>query len=76
MLEHFARRGNQTPRGGKNHTFSDEALAKLDYADIRDREPFRAYNGFVTPHWHSVVYWPAEDCYPHINTESALKFLG
>ena len=76
MLDHFARRGYQTAWVGKNHTFSDEAIAELDYADIRDREPFRAYNGFVPPHWHSAVYWPDEDCYPHINTESAIKFLG
>lgn len=75
MLDHFARRGYRTAWVGKNHTFSSDALGRLDYADIRDREPFRAYNGFVPPHWHSAVYWPEEHCYPHINTESAVRFL-
>ena len=35
MLEHFARRGYQTAWVGKNHTFSDEALAELSYVEIR-----------------------------------------
>ena len=75
MLEHFARRGYRTAWVGKNHTYDEAALRKIDYTDIRDREAFRAYNGFVPPHWHSAVYWPEEDCYPHINTESAVHFL-
>ena len=25
---------------------------------------------------HSAVYWPEEDCFPHVNTESAIKFIG
>lgn len=76
MLERFAQRGYRTGWVGKNHTFTKEALTRLDKADIRDREPFRAYNGYVPPHWHSAVYWPEEDCYPHVNTESAVEFLG
>lgn len=75
LLEHFADRGYRTGWVGKNHTMTKEALEKLDKADIRDREPFRAYNGYVPPHWHSAVYWPEEDCYPHVNTESAVAFL-
>ncbi len=75
MLDYFSKRGYQTAWVGKNHTFTREALQELDYADIRDREPFRRYNGYVPPHWHSVVYWPEEACYPHINTESAIRFL-
>ncbi len=75
LLEHFADRGYRTGWVGKNHTMAKDALEKLDKADIRDREPFRAYNGYVPPHWHSAVYWPEEDCYPHVNTESAVAFL-
>ncbi len=76
MLDHFARRGYRTGWVGKNHTYAPEAVNECDYADIRDREPFRRYNGYVPPHWHSSVYWPEEDCYPHINTESAINFLA
>ena len=75
MLEHFADRGYKTAWVGKNHTFTDETLEALDYTDLRSREAFRAYNGYVPPHWHSSTYWPEEDCYPHINTESAIRFL-
>ncbi len=75
MMEHFARRGYQTAWVGKNHTYDSEARERMDYADIRSREPFRAYNGYVPPHWHSSVYWPEEDCFPHVNTESAIRFL-
>lgn len=75
MLSYFADRGYRTGWVGKNHTYSNQALDNLDYSDIRSREPFRAYNGYVPPHWHSAVYWPEEDCYPHVNTESALRFL-
>lgn len=75
MLDHFAARGYRTAWVGKNHTYDREAIDRLDYADIRSREPFRAYNGYVPPHWHSAVYWPEEDCYPHINTESAVQFM-
>ena len=76
MLDYFAKRGYRTGWIGKNHTYSGEALSNLDYADIRSREPFRAYNGYVPPHWHSSVYWPEEECFPHVNTESAIRFIG
>ena len=49
MLDYFAKRGYRTGWIGKNHTYSGEALSNLDYADIRSREPFRAYNGYVPP---------------------------
>ena len=75
LLEYFAKRGYRTGWVGKNHTYANEALERLDKADIRSREPFRAYNGYVPPHWHSDVYWPEEDCFPHVNTESAVAFI-
>ncbi len=75
MLEHFANRGYQTAWVGKNHTYDNDAIDRLDYADIRSREAFRTYNGYVPPHWYSTVYWPEEDCFPHINTESAIGFM-
>ena len=75
MMEHFSRRGYQTAWVGKNHTYDRDSMGRMDYPDIRSREPFRAYNGYVPPHWHSSVYWPEEDCFPHVNTESAIGFL-
>jgi choline-sulfatase len=75
MLGHFAKAGYRTGWCGKNHTYSKEALENLDFQSIRDREPFRAYNGTVPPHWHTDVYWPEEDCHPEINTRAALEFL-
>ena len=75
MLGHFAKAGYRTGWSGKNHTYSNEALENLDFQSIRSREPFRAYNGTVPPHWHGDVYWPEEDCYPEINTNAALEFL-
>lgn len=75
LLDYFARRGYRTGWIGKNHTYAGGALRNLDKADIRSREPFRAYNGYVPPHWHGDVYWPEEDCFPHVNTESAIAFL-
>ncbi len=76
MLEYFATRGYKTAWVGKNHTYDYEAIDRLDKADIRSREAFRAYNGYVPPHWHSAVYWPEEQCFPHINTRSAIDFLS
>lgn len=75
LFDYFAKRGYRTGWVGKNHTYADGALQRLDKADIRSREPFRAYNGYVPPHWHSDVYWPEEACFPHVNTESAIDFL-
>ncbi len=75
MLEHFAQAGFRTGWVGKNHTYEREAVSNIDYASIRDREPFRAYNGMVPPHWHTDVYWPEQDCYPEVNSDHAVKFL-
>ncbi len=76
MLDYFAKRGYRCGWVGKNHTYTNGALAKLNKADIRSREAFRAYNGSVPPHWHTDVYWPEEDCFPHVNTESAIDFIN
>ena len=75
MLEHFASRGYRTAWVGKNHTYDESAIARIDCADIRSRKPFRAYNRSVPPHRHSSLYWPEENCLPHVNTESAIKFI-
>ena len=75
MLGHFAKAGYRTGWSGKNHTYEKEALGNLDFQSIRDREPFRAYNGTVPPHWHADAYWPEEDCYAELNTRAALEFL-
>ncbi|MCG8648608.1 MAG: sulfatase-like hydrolase/transferase, partial [Pirellulales bacterium] len=75
MLEHFAKAGYRTGWVGKNHTYEKEAVKNIDYVSIRDREPFRAYNGTVPPHWHTDVYWPEQDCYPQVNSDHAVKFL-
>jgi len=75
MCEHFQRRGYRSGWVGKNHTYEKSELAKLDTASIRAREPFRAYNGFIPPHWHTDVYWPEEDCYPQVNSDHAIDFI-
>lgn len=75
MLEYFARSGYRTGWVGKNHTFEKPGVERLDFASIRDREPFRRYNGTVPAHWHADVYWPEEDCYPAVNTNEAVRFL-
>jgi arylsulfatase A-like enzyme len=75
LLEHMSGCGYRTGWVGKNHTYNNEAITRTDFRSVRDREPFRAYNGMVPPHWHTDVYWPEEDCYPEINTREALRFL-
>ncbi len=77
MLQHFNRLGYRLGYIGKNHTFQDSALvSSVDTASIRDREPFRAYNQYVPPEWHSDAYWPAEECYAWRSTEEALQFIA
>jgi arylsulfatase A-like enzyme len=77
MIEHFKRRGYRLGYFGKNHTYREAALvSSVDSAGIRDREPFRAYNRYVPPAWHSDTYWPAEQCYAWRNTEEALRFVN
>ena len=76
MVEHFKKRGYRVGYMGKNHTFRDSALeSAADTAHIRDREPFRAYNRYVPPEWHSDTYWPAEKCYAWQSTDEALQFI-
>jgi arylsulfatase A-like enzyme len=76
MMEYFKNRGYRLGYIGKNHTYNDKALASfVDTASIRDREPFRAYNRYVPPEWHTDTYWPAEECYAWRNTDEALRFI-
>jgi arylsulfatase A-like enzyme len=75
LLEHMDHAGYRTGWVGKNHTYTDKAIANADFQSVRDREPFRDYNGMVPAHWHTDVYWPEEDCHPAINTREALRFL-
>lgn len=75
LVDLFQRGGYRTGWVGKNHTYNKPLMGNLDFASIRDREPFRAYNGMVPPHWHTDVYWDEEQCYPEVNTNEALRFL-
>jgi len=76
MIEYFKKRGYRLGYIGKNHAYSEAALkSSVDTASIRDREPFRAYNRFVRPEWHSDTYWPAEECFAWRNTDEALRFI-
>jgi len=76
MMEHFKKRGYRLGYVGKNHTYKDSALASsVDTASIRDREPFRAYNRYVPPEWHTDTYWPSNECYAWRNTDEALRFI-
>jgi choline-sulfatase len=76
MIDYFKQRGYRMGYIGKNHTYVESALLPLlDTADIRDREPFRAYNRYVPPEWHSDTYWPSEECYAWRNTDKALRFF-
>lgn len=60
---------------GKNHTFTESALANFDVLSLRGREPFRAYSKYVPPYWHSDILWPEEDCHPAKNTSEAIAFI-
>ncbi|MEO7651131.1 MAG: sulfatase-like hydrolase/transferase [Bryobacteraceae bacterium] len=75
MLAYFQGRGYRTGYVGKNHTYQPDALSKADTVDVRDREPFRKYNRFVPPEWHSDTYWPAEETHAWLNTKDALAFI-
>ena len=76
MLGYFRDRGYRVGWVGKNHTYSEKVLKSLDFCEIRAREPFRAYSKFVPPYWHSDTLWPAEKCYPRMNTDDAIKFIS
>ncbi len=75
LVDVFQKAGYRIGWAGKNHTYVNNLVGNLDFASIRDREPFRAYNGMVPPYWHTDVYWPEEKCYPEVNTREALRFL-
>ena len=45
MLEHFGSRDCKTAWAGKNLANVERTIARIDYTDVRSREPFRAYNG-------------------------------
>ena len=75
MLGHFKDRGYRLGWVGKNHTYEKSALRELDMCRLRAREPFRGYNGFVPPWWHSDMYWPEDECYASLNTKDALEFI-
>ncbi len=73
---YFRSRGYKTGYFGKNHAFRTDAIEQLDAVAERTREKFRAYTPNVTPWWHAAVPWPETECYPHRNTEDALRFLA
>ena len=75
MLDYFKARGYRTGYIGKNHALKPEVIQSLDFAKVRDREPFRVYNKFVPPEWHSDTYWPAEETHAWLNTADALQFI-
>lgn len=76
MPGYFRSRGYKTGYFGKNHAFRRDAIEQLDEVAERTREKFRAYTPDVTPWWHAAVPWPEQECYPHLNTEDALRFLA
>lgn len=75
LIGYFQKRGYRTGWVGKNHTYVDEALGQLDYWKDRGREPFRRYNEFVPPFWHSDSLWPSDQCYATLNTADAVNFI-
>jgi arylsulfatase A-like enzyme len=76
MLDHFRKRGYRLGWIGKNHTYTKDILASLETWENRAREPFRRYNEFVPPFWHSDTLWPEEKCHPRLNTDGAIKFIN
>jgi len=75
MIGHFKERGYRTGYVGKNHAFTAAAMKEVDFVRVRDREPFRVYNQYVPPEWHSDTYWPAEETHAWLNTKDALQFI-
>ncbi len=75
MLGHFRNRGYRLGWVGKDHTYEKGVLRKLDMCRLRGREPFRGYNGFVPPWWHSDMYWPEDECHASLNTQDAIEFI-
>jgi arylsulfatase A-like enzyme len=75
LCGHFAERGYRLGWVGKNHTYAEAALRRLDYYRPRGREPFRDYPPQVPPWWHSSMYWPEDACHASLNTRDAVEFL-
>ncbi len=75
ILGYFRERGYHLGWVGKNHTYYKLGLLGLDYCSERAREPFRGYNPYVPPWWHSDMYWPIEDLHATLNTEDSIEFL-
>ncbi len=75
MLGYFRERGYKLGWIGKNHTYAKRVLDRLDVWKNRVREPFRRYNEFVPPWWHSDMYWPTEKCYATLNTTDSIEFI-
>ncbi len=75
MIDYFKQRGYRTGYIGKNHAFKPEVFKSVDFTKLRDREPFRKYNEFVPPEWHSDTYWPSEETHAWLNTADALQFI-
>ena len=75
MIDYFKARGYRSGYIGKNHALKPEVLKAMDSVHQRDREPFRKYNQYVPPEWHSDTYWPAEETHAWLNTADALQFI-
>ncbi len=76
MIDYFKQRGYRTGYVGKNHAFGEDAMKAVDFYKHRDREPFRKYNQYVPPEWHSDTYWPSEETHAWLNTADALQFIS
>lgn len=77
MFGYFKKRGYRIGWFGKNHHSHDKSLFdELDSVRGRNREPFRNYNKYVPPHWHSDFLWPKEDTYAPITTKDGIEFIN
>lgn len=76
MFGYFKQRGYRIGWFGKNHhSHAKPLLAELDSVKGRNKEPFRSYNQFVPPHWHSDFPWPKEDTYAPMTTQDGIEFI-
>lgn len=76
MFGYFKERGYRIGWFGKNHhSHAKHLLAELDTVSGRTREPFRSYNKFSPPHWHSDFLWPKEDTYAPMTTKDGIDFI-
>jgi arylsulfatase A-like enzyme len=76
MFGYFKERGYRIGWFGKNHhSHAKPLMAELDTVKGRNKEPFRSYNKFVPPHWHSDFPWPKEDTYAPMTTQDGINFI-